>query len=63
MTVYDVLKMMEPAQRVRIVDDTRGSVSGSAFSMHEMLSASVKGEKVGMLRAEGGVIVMEVAEE
>ena len=63
MTVHDVLKKMEPSQRVRIEDEVRGKVSGSAFSMHEMLSGVMMSLEVGLIRAEGGVVVVEVAQE
>ena len=63
MTVYDVLKKAEPSQRMRITDEVRGSVSGNTFSLHEMLGGVIMSLEVDIIRAEGGVIVVEVKSE
>lgn len=63
MTVYDVLKKAEPSQRMRITDEVRGSVSGIAFSLHEMLDGVIMSLEVDIIRAEDGVIVVEVKSE
>lgn len=63
MTVYDVLKKAEPSQRMRITDEVRGSVSGSTLSLHEMLGGVIMSLEVDIIRAEGGVIVVEVKSE
>lgn len=63
MTVCDVLKKAEPSQRMRITDEVRGSVSGSTISLHEMLDGVIMSLEVDIIRAEDGVIVVEVKSE
>lgn len=63
MTVYDVLKKAEPSQQMRNTDEVRGSVSGSTFSLHEMLGGVIMSLEVDIIRAEDGVIVVEVKSE
>ena len=63
MTVYDVMKKAEPTQRIRITDEVRGSVSGIVFSLHEMLDGVIMSLEVDIIRAEDGVIVVEVKSE
>lgn len=59
----DVLKKAEPSQRMRIIDEVRGSVSGNVFSLREMLGGAIMSLEVDIIRAEDGVIVVEVKSE
>ena len=63
MTVYDVLKKAEPSQRMRITDDARGEVNGTAASMYNMVDVAIMSMGVKEIRTEGNVIVLEVENE
>ena len=63
MTVYDVLKKAGQGQRIRIIDEARGEMSGTAASMLNMLGGVIMSLEVDIIRTEGGVIVVEVKSE